>query len=101
MLPEIESLLVLQDRDQRIRSLEEDMKRIPSSKEQAKERLANDIALVANAKKAVQDNEVAIKNLELDIGTRKNTLDRLKVQQYETKKNDEFTALENEIGRYN
>ena len=101
MLPEIESLLVLQDRDQRIRSLEEDMKRIPSSKEQAKERLANDIALVANAKKAVHDNEVAIKNLELDIGTRKNTLDRLKVQQYETKKNDEFTALENEIGRYN
>jgi len=101
MLPEIESLLVLQDRDQRIRSLEEDMKRIPSSKEQAKERLANDIALVANAKKEVQDNEVAIKNLELDIGTRKNTLDRLKVQQYETKKNDEFTALENEIGRYN
>ena len=101
MLPEIESLLVLQDRDQRIRSLEEDMKRIPSSKEQAKERLANDIALVANAKKAVQDNEVAIKNLDLDIGTRKNTLDRLKVQQYETKKNDEFTALENEIGRYN
>lgn len=101
MLPEIESLLVLQDRDQRICSLEQDMKRIPSSKEQAKERLANDIALVANAKKEVQDNEVAIKNLELDIGTRKNTLDRLKVQQYETKKNEEFTALENEIGRYN
>ncbi len=101
MLADIESLLVLQDRDQRILSLEEDIKRIPSSKEQAKQRLANDNELVANAKKAVQENEVAIKNLELDIGTRKNTLDRLKVQQYETKKNDEFTALENEIARYN
>lgn len=101
MLAEIQSLLVLQDRDQRILSLEEDMKQIPASKEQAKERLAHDNELVANAKKAVLDNEVAIKNLELDIGTRKNTLDRLKVQQYETKKNDEFTALENEIGRYN
>ncbi|MGB2402607.1 MAG: zinc ribbon domain-containing protein [Akkermansiaceae bacterium] len=101
MLAEIESLLVLQDRDQRILSLEEDIKRIPNSKEQAKQRLANDNELVANAKKAVQENEVAIKNLELDIGTRKNTLDRLKVQQYETKKNDEFTALENEIARYN
>ena len=101
MLAEIESLLVLQDRDQRILSLEEDIQRIPSSKEQAKQRLANDNVLVANAKKAVQENEVAIKNLELDIGTRKNTLDRLKVQQYETKKNEEFTALENEIARYN
>mgnify|MGYP001096785949 FL=1 len=101
MLPEIESLLVLQDRDQRISSLEEDIKRIPNSKELAKQRLANDNELVANAKKAGQENEVAIKNLELDIGTRKNTLDRLKVQQYETKKNEEFTALENEIARYN
>ena len=101
MLAEIESLLVLQDRDQRILSLEKDMKQIPANKERAKDRLAHDLDLVAQAKKAVQENEVAIKNLELDIGTRKNTLDRLKVQQYETKKNDEFTALENEINRYN
>ncbi|MBT8044204.1 MAG: hypothetical protein KJO79_04565 [Verrucomicrobiae bacterium] len=101
MLAEIESLLVLQDRDQRILKLEEDMKRIPADQERAKERLANDLAAVADAKKAVQENEVAIKNVELDIGTRKNTLDRLKVQQYETKKNEEFTALEHEITRYN
>lgn len=101
MLAEIESLLVLQDRDQRILTLEEDMKRIPHDKESAKERLANDLEAVACAKKTTQENEVAIKNIELDIGTRKNTLDRLKVQQYETKKNDEFTALENEIKRYN
>lgn len=101
MLAKIQSLLVLQDRDQRLLKLEQDIKRIPADKERAKERLANDLAAVANAKKAVQDNEVAIKNVELDIGTRKNTLDRLKVQQYETKKNDEFTALEHEITRYN
>lgn len=101
MLAEIESLLVLQDRDQRILRLEEDMRRIPEDKGRAKERLANDLAAVASAKKDVQENEVAIKNVELDIGTRKNTLDRLKVQQYETKKNEEFTALGNEIVRYN
>ncbi|MGB1875011.1 MAG: zinc ribbon domain-containing protein [Akkermansiaceae bacterium] len=101
MLPEIESLLVLQDHDQRILSLKKDIERIPADKERAKERLAKDLDAVEQAKKAVQENEVAIKNLELDIGTRKNTLDRLKVQQYETKKNDEFTALENEINRYN
>ena len=101
MLAEIQSLLVLQDRDQRILSLEEDMKRIPSDKESAQQRLANDIAAVDAAKKTIQQNEVAIKNLELDIGTRKDTLTKLKVQQYETKKNEEFTALGNEIIRYN
>ncbi len=101
MLAEIESLLVVQDRDQRILKLKGDLKRIPEDTARAKERLANDLATVANAKKAVQDNEVAIKNIELDIGTRKNTLERLKTQQYETKKNEEFTALGNEIVRYN
>ncbi|BDS08376.1 hypothetical protein NT6N_34160 [Oceaniferula spumae] len=101
MLAEIESLLVLQDRDQRILKLEADLKRIPIDQERAKERLANDLESVAKAKLAVQENEVAIKNIELDIGTRKATLTRLKTQQYETKKNDEFTALGNEIERYN
>lgn len=101
MLAEIEPLLVLQDSDQRLRALEEEMTRVPQEKERAKQRLANDLEKVASAKKAVQENEVAIKTIELDIGTRKTTLDRLKVQQYETKKNDEFTALENEINRYN
>jgi len=100
MLAEIQSLLVLQDSDQRILTLEEEMRQVPEEKERAKQRLSNDLEKVADAKKAVQENEVAIKNIELDIGTRKNTLERLKVQQYETKKNDEFTALENEINRY-
>jgi len=101
MLAEIESLLVIQDRDQRILKLEADLKRIPIDQERAKERLANDLASVAAAKTAVQENEVAIKNVELDIGTRKDTLLKLKTQQYETKKNEEFTALGNEIVRYN
>jgi len=101
MLAEIESLLILQDRDQRILKLDTDLKRIPIDQERAKERLANDLKSVATAKSTLQENEVAIKNIELDIGTRKDTLTKLKTQQYETKKNDEFTALGNEIERYN
>ena len=100
MLSEIESLLILQDRDQRILKLEKDLQRIPADKERAKERLANDLATVAKAKSAIQENEMAIKSIELDIGVRKETLEKLKVQQYETKKNDEFTAFANEIARY-
>ncbi len=100
MLSEIESLLVLQDRDQRILKLETDLKRIPVDKARAEQRLASDLASVAAAKSAIQENEMAIKSIELDIGVRKGTLARLKVQQYETKKNDEFTALGNEIIRY-
>jgi predicted nucleic acid-binding Zn-ribbon protein len=40
------------------------------------------------------------KKLELDAGTRQESINRLKTQQYETRKNDEFRAMGNEIERY-
>jgi predicted nucleic acid-binding Zn-ribbon protein len=44
--------------------------------------------------------EVERKKLELDVGTRTDTISRLKTQQYETRKNDEFQAMGHEIERY-
>ena len=40
------------------------------------------------------------KKLELDVGTRNESITRLKTQQYQTRKNDEFQAMGNEIKRY-
>ena len=40
------------------------------------------------------------KKLELDVGTRAQTIARLKTQQYQTRKNDEFQAMGHEIERY-
>ena len=40
------------------------------------------------------------KKLELDVGTRTETIARLKTQQYQTRKNDEFQAMGHEIERY-
>lgn len=100
MLPSIQALLVLQDRDRRLRSLAEDLAKIPKDEARAKDKLAGDNAAVAKAKEAVQANEIEIKKVELDAGTRKTTIVRLKTQQFETRKNDEFTALGNEIVRY-
>ena len=40
------------------------------------------------------------KSLELDVGTRSESIARLKTQQYETRKNDEFSAMGREIERY-
>jgi predicted nucleic acid-binding Zn-ribbon protein len=45
-------------------------------------------------------NEVEIKKVEMDTGTRRTTILRLKTQQFETRKNDEFQALGHEIVRY-
>ena len=100
MIPEIEKLLILQQRDQTIDELEADLKRIPNEKELAKSRLASSQKAVADAKTTAQENEVAIKAIELDIETRKNTIGRLKTQQFETRKNEEFRAIGTEIDRY-
>ena len=100
MLPEIESLLILQSKDQAIRKLQRELKRIPLEEEDARSRLSGDHAAVLAIKEKLQLNEIAIKNLELDIETRRTTITRLKNQQFETKKNEEYRALGNEVVRY-
>src|SRR5215469_606416 len=44
--------------------------------------------------------EIDRKKLELDVGTRNESINRLKTQQYQTRKNDEFQAIGHEIQRY-
>ena len=100
MIPEIERLLILQQRDQSIAELEADLKRIPAEKDLARTRLASSQSAVAKAKTTLQENEIAIKAVELDIETRRTTIGRLKTQQFETRKNEEFRAIGTEIERY-
>ena len=100
MRDDVKQLLALQNTDQKIQALEAELVRIPQLQEAAKDRLANDTQALATAKSNFQANEIEIKKVELDVGTRKNTIDRLKNQQFETKKNDEYTRLGEEVVRY-
>ena len=100
MPPNIEELLKLQERDLRLQELRKELERIPREQEQALTRLAKNQQAVSGAKTGVQENEVVIKNVELDAGTRKETIERLRKQQYETKKNQEYQALGTEVTRY-
>jgi hypothetical protein len=100
MLPSIEALLVLQDRDRRLRTLADDLAKIPKDESRAKDKLAGDTEAVRKAKEGVMANEIEIKKVEMDTGTRRTTILRLKTQQFETRKNDEFQALGHEIVRY-
>lgn len=100
MLPVVKQLLDLQDRDQRILSLSKDLKNIPVLQQRAQGRLADDEASVASTLAKVREVEIKIKNLELDIQTRRNTIGRLKEQQFATRKNEEFRAMAHEVERY-
>lgn len=100
MRDEYVTLLSIQERDLRLQDLRTQLERIPRDKDQAATRLATNRKAVDDAKTAVQENEMAIKSVELDIGTRRQTIDRLKTQQFETRKNEEYQALKHEIDRY-
>ena len=100
MLPEIEQLLIIQDRDQKITKLNSDIERLPLEEQQAKQRLKTVIESVNSAESNIKANEVEISKIELDIDTRKDSITKLKNQQLETKKNEEFAAMEHSITNY-
>jgi uncharacterized protein len=97
---ELEKLLILQDRDQRIRQIQLEIKTLPQQQKNLEAQLAANAASLESLKHRARQLEVDRKKLELDVGTRQNTISRLKTQQYETRKNDEFQAMGHEIERY-
>ncbi len=100
MQPELEQLLILQDRDQKIRQIRAEVKSLPSQRAQLDGQIAATAAGLEAIKQKARLAEVERKRMELDVGTRTESINRLKTQQYETRKNDEFRAIGNEIERY-
>ncbi len=100
MLPEIETLLVVQDRDHTIQTLRSEIEKIPRDAAAIKKRLDLATQELETAKQAVVENELAIKKVDLDRKVRKDTIEKLNIQRFETKKNDEYAALGAEVTRY-
>ena len=100
MHSELEQLLVLQDRQQKIRQIQTEIKTLPLERAHLQSQLAATAAGVESLKQKGRQVEVERKRLELDVGTRSESISRLKTQQYQTRKNDEFQAIGHEIERY-
>jgi predicted nucleic acid-binding Zn-ribbon protein len=97
---ELEQLLVLQDRQQKIRQIQTEIKTLPLERAHLESQLAATAAGVELLKQKGRQVEIERKKLELDVGTRTESIARLKTQQYQTRKNDEFQAIGHEIERY-
>ena len=100
MTTPIRPLLVLQDRDRRLLALGKELERLPAEEQRAKAKLSGDEAAVTKAHDELRHNELDLKKLELDAATRRTSVQRIKVQQFETRKNDEYQALAHEVTRY-
>src|SRR5207237_10768558 len=98
--PDLRQLLVIQDRQQKIKQIQTEVETLPLQRKNLEEQLAGSVAGVEALKQKARQVEMGRKKLELDVGTRTETISRLKTQQYQTRKNDEFQAIGHEIERY-
>ena len=73
---------------------------LPLERAHLESQLAATAAGVESLKQKGRLVEVERKKLELDVGTRAESISRLKTQQYQTRKNEEFRAIGHEIERY-
>jgi hypothetical protein len=97
MFETIEKLLILQDRDQKIRRETGELERIEPERQALKLKAAAAQAELDNAKLRVKQIESSRKDLELEVEAKKLLIVRYANQQFQTRKNDEYRALAHEI----
>jgi uncharacterized protein len=97
MLPVLEKLLILQDRDRQILKLQQELGHIDPERQQLQAQLAGTQKGLEAAKLKVKQLESDRKKLELDVEAKKQLIERYSLQQFQTKKNEEYRALAHEI----
>ena len=100
MLPAIEQLLILQERDRKIRALRQELKVAPLERKGCEDRLAAALKLVDDTKLKGKEVEVERKKLENEAEAKRGQIAKFQTQKFQTRKNEEFAALNHEIERY-
>ncbi len=97
MIDELDSLLVLQERDQRVHTLQRELEALPKERTALEEKLKRQAALLEQEKGRVKQLEADRRKRELEGQSKKDQIARYKTQQMETRKNEEYQALAHEI----
>jgi len=97
MLDIIEKLLVLQDRDRKIHRVQQELAHIGPERENLRSRASSTQSQLEAAKNRVKQVESERKRLELDVEAKKTQIEKYANQQLQTRKNEEYRALAQEI----
>lgn len=93
----IEKLLILQDRDRKIRRGQGELAHIEPERQALKAKAASTQTALDSAKLRVKQIESDRKRLELDVEAKKSQIEKYANQQLQTRKNEEYRALAHEI----
>jgi len=97
MMQVIEKLLILQDRDRNVLRVREELARIGPERTALQSKLTTSQQQLDTAKLRVKQLESERKKLELDVEAKKSLIEKYSLQQFQTKKNEEYRALAHEI----
>src|SRR5215475_13898258 len=97
MVEKIEKLLILQDRDRRLRRLRAELAEIEPERQVLKAKASGAQTGLENAKNKVREIESKRKELELEVEAKKELISKYANQQFQTRKNEEYRALAKEI----
>src|SRR5439155_10356294 len=90
-------LLILQDRDRRLRRLKGELAEIEPERQVLRAKASGAQAGLENAKTRVKEIESKRKELELEVEAKKELIRKYANQQFQTRKNEEYRALQHEI----
>lgn len=93
----MQKLLRLQERDARIAGLEREEKQVPVDRARLQQQFAALETRLDLARKRQREIEAEKKNLEVEIAGIEERISRYKTQQMQTRKNEEYAALNHEI----
>jgi len=97
MLDTIEKLLILQDRDRKLRRVKAELAHIGPERQMFQAKAAEAQTALDNAKSRIKHLESERKALELEVETKNQLIARYANQQLQTRKNEEYRALTHEI----
>jgi predicted nucleic acid-binding Zn-ribbon protein len=93
----IEKLLTLQDRDRRLLRVKDQLARVEPERNMLQEKAGGAKANLDAAKTKIKMVETERKKLELEVDSKKQQIEKYSLQQFQTKKNEEYRALAHEI----
>jgi predicted nucleic acid-binding Zn-ribbon protein len=99
MLQAIEQLLILQDRDRKLRTLRLEQKNAPLEKQAFADKVVAAQKQLESTRQKGKEFELERKKLETDAQTVRDKIAKYQVQKFQTRKNEEFAALSHEIER--
>ena len=97
MLESIEKLLILQDRDRKIRRTRGELAHIEPERQNLLIKVADAQKALDTAKERVKQLESDRKGLELEVEAKKQLISKYGLQQFQTRKNEEYRALTHEM----